>query len=114
MESSAKTRPPSKRAITDATATEKILKVHEENNSVHGSLNVWAHLRRQGGGGPRHPLMDKRGYPTQSTSGDAISAALTWADDDPPAAAGPGQDYEVGVGGGGPGHLSGPRAAVIE
>ena len=78
MESSAKTRPPSKRAITDATATEKILKVHEENNSVHGSLNVWAHLRRQGGGGPRHPLMDKRGYPTQSTSGDAISAALTW------------------------------------
>ena len=35
------TRPPPKRAITDATATEKIVKVHEENKSVNGSLNVW-------------------------------------------------------------------------
>lgn len=46
----AKTRAPSKRSVTDGVTTEKIRKLHAENNSVYGSLKVWAELRRQGQG----------------------------------------------------------------
>ncbi len=45
VEGSAKTRPPSKRAIPDAAATEKIAKVHQQNKSVCDLLTVWADLR---------------------------------------------------------------------
>ena len=44
----AKTRPPSPRAITDATTTRAIERVHQENYGVYGIRKVHAELRRQG------------------------------------------------------------------
>jgi len=72
-------------AITDAAATEKIVEVHEENNSVHGSLKLWAELRRQGAGGPAHrggPLPEVFGYRLQDTlAGEPALAATRWRGD---------------------------------
>ena len=46
----ARTRPVSRRSVTDAVTTRKIAELHAENNSVYGSLKVWAELRRRGSG----------------------------------------------------------------
>ena len=78
----AKTRPPSKRSITDAATTEVIRQVHAENNSVYGSLKVWAELRRRGAGVARctverlmraaglHGVHRQSGVPRTTVPGD--------------------------------------------
>jgi putative transposase len=48
-----KSRPPSKRAITDAETTGEIERVHRENYGVYGIRKVWAQLGREGGVGGR-------------------------------------------------------------
>jgi len=45
------------------------------NGGVRPTARLATHCRR----GSDPGLVDKCGYPTQSTSGDAISAALRWA-----------------------------------
>jgi putative transposase len=47
----ARSRPPSKRSVTDVRTTEKIAKVHEDNYGVYGARKVHAQLVRQG-----HPV----------------------------------------------------------
>ena len=44
-----KTRPPSKRSITDAETIATIERVHRENYGVYGIRKVWAQLAREGG-----------------------------------------------------------------
>ncbi len=44
----AKTRPPSRRSVTDAATTTLIERVHAENFGVYGARKVHAELRRQG------------------------------------------------------------------
>ena len=44
----AKSRPESKRSVTDAVTTEKIKQVHTENYSVYGARKVYAALNRAG------------------------------------------------------------------
>ena len=48
-----KSRPPSKRVITDAETTGEIERVHRENYGVYGIRKVWAELGREGGVGGR-------------------------------------------------------------
>ena len=47
----AKSRPPSKRSISDEVTTAKIRDVHEANMSVYGARKVWAEMHRTG-----HPV----------------------------------------------------------
>lgn len=49
-----KTRPPSRRSITDAETLAEIRRVHKENYGVYGIEKVWAQLGREGGVGGRH------------------------------------------------------------
>ena len=44
-----KTRPPSRRSVTDAETTCAIERVHRENYGVYGIRKVWAQLGREGG-----------------------------------------------------------------
>jgi putative transposase len=44
----AKTRPPSRRSVTDVEWTEKIRKVHKDNYGVYGAQKIWAQLHRDG------------------------------------------------------------------
>jgi len=44
----AKSRPPSRRSLTDAAMTVEIGRVHRENYSVYGIRKVYAQLRREG------------------------------------------------------------------
>jgi putative transposase len=48
-----KTRPPSRRSITDAETTTEIERVHRDNYGVYGIRKVWAQLDREGGVGGR-------------------------------------------------------------
>lgn len=43
-----RSRPPSARAISDATLTEEIQRIFEENYGVYGVRKVWHQLRREG------------------------------------------------------------------
>ncbi len=43
----AKTRPPSKRALSDAQLREQIARVHRENFGVYGAEKVWRQLNRE-------------------------------------------------------------------
>jgi putative transposase len=47
----ARSRPPSKRAVSDAVRTEQIRDVHKANMSVYGARKVWAQMHRTG-----HPV----------------------------------------------------------
>jgi putative transposase len=44
----AKTRPPSKRAVSDAGLRPQIARVHRENFGVYGARKVWRQLHREG------------------------------------------------------------------
>jgi putative transposase len=44
-----KTRPPSRRSVTDAETTQVIRRVHEENYGVYGQVKMHAELARMGG-----------------------------------------------------------------
>ena len=51
-----KTRPPSKRSVTDAATSTEIERVHRDNYGVYGIRKGWAQLGREGGGVDGRPV----------------------------------------------------------